>query len=260
MNLIAVDQNKCKKDGICAEVCPSGYITADAEGAPQENPEALCIACGHCVAACPHDALRHDGLTHSEFLPVPKNKPSFELVEGLLNSRRSIRTFKPELIERPILEKLLDVARRAPTASNSQKISWIVVSDPAQTQRLAQGAMDWMRRNKFMPRYQQMWEQGRDMVLRGAPHVVMAVAPADYSWAAVDSAIALTHLELAASSLKLGACWAGLLLRALDQDPDLARTLPLPEGAKVSGALMLGVPKYKYRLIPPRNAAQTTWI
>jgi nitroreductase/NAD-dependent dihydropyrimidine dehydrogenase PreA subunit len=260
MNLITVEHGKCKKDGICLDVCPTGYLRADAEGLPVENPEANCIACGHCVAVCPHGALSHAKLPVSAFTPVPKTKPSFELTEGLLNSRRSIRAFKTDPIERPTLEKLLDVARRAPTASNSQKVGWIMIQDPAQTRRLAEGVMGWMRRSNAMPLFLKMWDQGREVVLRGAPHAVLACAPTDYAWADVDCAIALTHLELAASSLKLGACWAGILVRALSQDPDLAKTLPIPEGSKVSGALMLGVPKYKYRLIPPRNAAQVAWI
>ena len=62
MGLLAVDENKCKKDGICVAECPMAIIKLkDGQGLPQMVPggEPFCITCGHCVAVCPHGALSH---------------------------------------------------------------------------------------------------------------------------------------------------------------------------------------------------------
>ena len=40
----------------------------------------------------------------------------------------------------------------------------------------------------------------------------------------------------------------------------MARSLPLPEGQTVHGALMVGIPKYRYRRIPPRKAVRAVWV
>ena len=61
------------------------------------------------------------------FLPAAKELPAPALMDGLLMSRRSVREFEDQPVGRQVLEALLDVARRAPTAVNSQKLHWIVV-------------------------------------------------------------------------------------------------------------------------------------
>ncbi len=262
MNLISVDTDKCKGDGMCVESCPSGYLTLGSDGWPMSVPGFACIECGHCVAVCPHEALSHALLPREEFEAAPAKGalPGIETMRGLLASRRSVREFKDQPVPRADLEKLLDIARRAPTAVNSQHIRWIVTLDPARTWLLAELGAEWMRGAGIAPGYLKLWDQGRDVILRGAPHLVLAVAPADYGWAAVDSAIALTYLELAAAALGLGACWAGLITRAANASPAVIQELGLPEGQQVCGGLMLGLPKYRYRLIPPRKELRADWL
>jgi Fe-S-cluster-containing hydrogenase component 2 len=54
------------------------------------------------------------------------------------------------------------------------------------------------------------WDQGRDPILRNAPHVIVAHASPDNIWSPTGSAIAVTHLELAAQADGLGTCWSGI--------------------------------------------------
>jgi nitroreductase/NAD-dependent dihydropyrimidine dehydrogenase PreA subunit len=260
MNLITVDTAACKRDGMCSEVCPVGCIEIDAEGFPREAPDADCIACGHCVAVCPHGALANSKVVAGACRPVPKKLPSGEAVQGLLLSRRSVRAYKDRPVAAETLAGLLETARFAPTASNSQKVYWIACADPAKTRGVASLGAEWLRGSKYRNKLVDMWDQGQDVVMRGAPAFVAAYSPADYAWGAVDCSIALSYLELAAAAQGLGTCWAGLLTRAAQANPVLAGKLGIPEGHTLHGGLMLGYPKYRYRLIPPRNEAQVHWM
>jgi nitroreductase len=105
----------------------------------------------------------------------------------------------------------------------------------------------------------ELWDNGYDFVLRGAPSLVVACAPADYDWGKQDCAIALTFLELAAESRGLGVCWAGYLTRVAAVHPPLREALSVPEGFVVHGGLMLGEPKYSYSRIPPRKPLSVQW-
>jgi len=260
VNQITVDAEKCKRDGMCAEVCPTGFLTVGGEGWPKEAPENPCIACGHCVAVCPHGALAHSGLEGGGFSPVPKNLPGLSDARALMLARRSVRAYKDKPVSADMLGGLLDTARYAPTAVNTQKVSFVACVDPAKVKEAASLCVEWLRGTGYYPHLVQAWDMGREVALRGAPAIVVAHAPADYPWGETDSVIALSYLELAAASAGLGVCWAGLLTKAAQASPALSAFLGVGEGQIVRGGLMLGYPKYRYQLIPPRQAAKVTWL
>ena len=110
-----------------------------------------------------------------------------------------------------------------------------------------------------LPRFVEAWETGTDLISRGAPGLVIAHAPKDYTLAQTDSAIALTFLDLAAPSFGLGSCWAGFFMMAASHWPPLQQALELPEGHACFGAMMLGYPKYEYHRLPLRKEADITW-
>jgi len=259
MSQITVDKTLCGKDGACVEVCPARVLAPDGEGFPDEVPESRCIFCGHCVAVCPHGALTHTGLPEEPFLPAIKELPAPSLMDGFLMSRRSVREFKDRPVTKEVLEALLDVARRAPTAANSQKVHWIVVEGKAKLHELSRETVNEARAAGLSQALLQQWEGGYDFVLRGAPALVVACAPEEYAWGKVDCAIALTFLELAAEARGLGVCWAGYLTRFAAVHPPLRRLLSVPDGFVACGGLMLGEGKYRYRLIPPRKPLSVQW-
>jgi nitroreductase/NAD-dependent dihydropyrimidine dehydrogenase PreA subunit len=260
MSQITVDRNLCNRDGACVAACPSGTLTLGAERFPEEDPEANCILCGHCVAVCACSAITHSDLPEEGFVPVFKELPSAEMVDGFLKSRRSVREFKERPVAMETLECLLDVARRAPTASNSQKLHWIVVNDAAKVHALSVETMKSIRTTNIGPAKLAQWDRGYDFILRGAPTVIAVCAPADYEWGKQDGAIALTYLELAAEARGLGVCWAGYLTRVAGVHAPLRRMLSIPEGYVMQGGLMLGERKYSYRLIPPRKPLSVKWV
>jgi nitroreductase/NAD-dependent dihydropyrimidine dehydrogenase PreA subunit len=260
MELITVDKELCRRDGICLEACPAKCITADDEGYPVAADADACFGCGHCVAICPHGAINNARAPMADCLPMPRQHAGFAELSGLMKSRRSVREFKAQAVPPETLRQLFDTVRFAPTARHTQQVSFIMVSEPARVQALAAGVAEWLKGVPGAERYARLWTAGHDVVLRGAPHALVALGDAANDWGTVDASIALSYFELAAASQGLGVTWAGLLHRALMHSPELAASIGVPEGRSVCGALMLGVPKYRYSLVPPRKAADVSWL
>jgi nitroreductase/NAD-dependent dihydropyrimidine dehydrogenase PreA subunit len=272
MALFVVDAERCCGDGVCVAECPTRVIVFNPGDATPRVPaeaEEGCRHCGHCVAVCPSAAITCDGIRPEQLLPVQTDLlPGPEQVAHLLKARRSIRTFTPRRVARHTISALLDIARYAPSASNRQPVTWLVVDDPAEVRRLAGLSIDWMRATvdsqppaaqRNLRRFIDGWDAGIDMVCRGAPHLLIACAPADYAWSAVDCAIALTYLELALPSFGLGGCWGGILTNAARQWPPVQETLRVPSGLGVFGAMLIGYPRYRYGRLPERNPARIVW-
>ena len=75
----------------------------------------------------------------------------------------------------------------------------------------------------------------------------------------VDLTLALAYFELAAPSLGIGTCWAGLLQAALLAYPPLKEALGLPEGHPHHYPMMVGCRKAKYFRLPERKPPKITW-
>ena len=124
MSFFNVSPSTCVRCGICMAECPNRLILMDKEtGLPKLRiqGEEDCILCGHCVAVCPAKALNLSPLPADGFIPLDKKlNISFEQADQFLKSRRSIRAFKSTLVSDENLDKIMDVARFAPTASHRQ--------------------------------------------------------------------------------------------------------------------------------------------
>lgn len=274
MSFFNVNEQKCKRCSICKSECPNHLILMDSEtGLPKLRiqGENDCILCGHCVAACPFDALHLEPLSKEGFTPVDKNlNITFEQSDQFLKSRRSIRAYKKTAVPNDVLQKIMDVARFAPTASHRQTIRWIMVEDPVKTNRIAEMVIDWMtmmrkEQPEVAKRYRMAgliagWRKGHDMILRGAPHLAIAYTDKKSYWYALDAAIALTYVELAAHGLGVAACWAGFFTQAIAVYPPLKEYLDLPEDAQVHGGQMLGFAKSPYPRLPWRKPLDIKYI
>lgn len=263
MQVISVDTARCKKDGLCVAVCPCQVLAAGADGYPVAVDPELCNDCGHCLAVCPSGALIHARLDAGAMRPSGRAIPDPATVDGLLLGRRSIRIYADRPVSREVIDELLDVARFAPTASNTQEIRYLATADPEKVRELAGLTADWFADKAVRPvlvKYLALWARGHDAFLRGAPALVVAYTASNAPFGAVDTGIALTFLELAAVARGLGACWAGLLAKAAGGHAPLRQALGLSEGQTVHGGLMLGYPKVRYAHVPLRQPAQVDWL
>ena len=273
MSLLSINESNCKRDGICVAVCPIGLIQIannEALPSPIEGAEKLCINCGHCVAVCPHGALSLQTMKPEECVQIRKELlPSVEQAKHFLSARRSIRTYEKKPVERTVLSELIDSTRYAPSGHNMRPVHWLVLEDPREVNRLAGLVIEWMRfllkekpemaKPMNMDRVVAAWESGEDKICRGAPHVILAHAPAALPIAQSSCTIALAYLELTAFARGLGACWAGYFSFAANLFPPMMQALSLPEGHQCFGAMMVGYPQYRYQRIPLRKKAAITW-
>ncbi|MFZ5775523.1 MAG: nitroreductase family protein [Thermodesulfobacteriota bacterium] len=261
--MISVDRDKCRKDSLCVQECPFDLIVMAEDGYPAMRPAAakLCIACGHCVAVCPHAALSLGRITPESCRPIPNGALiNLKKLDQLISTRRAIRAYQPQPVARDQIEQLLEVCRWAPSARNSQPVHWLIVENSAEVQRLAGLTVDWLKENGRYPGMVTAWEQGKDMVLRSAPHLAVVHADPTTPKPETDCTIALTLFEVAAQTLALGTCWAGILMSAAAAPhQQLLDALALPEGHRVYGAMMFGHPRFPYFRIPPRKPAAVTW-
>lgn len=266
---IQVNLEICTRCGICAEVCPSGIIQVGETGPALTAPKA-CIRCGHCVAVCPHGAMdnnRNPLANQPAIIQLPVVDAG--TAEQFLRSRRSIRAYKPEPVPRELLARLLDIARFAPTGGNSQGISYLVLGDANVMKQITEAVINWLEEQirqevAWVKPYAGMAkiyrQTGYDIVLRSAPHLVVALASAKNPIGRDNARFALTYLELFAPSIGLGSCWAGFFeMAAFSGHAPLLSLLGIPEGKAVAGALMIGTPKYRYWRLTDRNPLEVTW-
>lgn len=142
----------------------------------------------------------------------------------LIKERYSCRSYKDTPLSEEQIAAILEAARLAPTATNSQPIHVWVLKSPEALEKI----------NKAT-RY-----------IYGAPAVFMVGAKPEAAWvrkydgkngAEVDAAIVGTHIMLAASSLGLGNVWVGSF------DPKvIAEEFPQTAGYEIVCLFPVGVP------------------
>ena len=277
IKLFSVNHN-CIKCGLCAALCPSKIIEMTDGGVPRVEAarEKSCIRCGQCVAFCPKSCCFLDFQPVEERIAVDANlMPSLRSAETLLRSRRSIRSYREESLPKELMQRLLETARYAPSASNSQPVRWIITNTRKETLKLGSLVADYFRevvkaaeqsaegvkgRVNVLKHVVSEWDQGRDMIFRGAPQLVVAVVPKSHTFPE-DGAIALTYLELAAHAHEVGCCWAGFFTMAARNSAALQAELGVRDDELIVGGQMIGYSRLPIsKMLPPRKKVDISWL
>jgi len=150
----------------------------------------------------------------------------------LIRNRQSVRNYDPNRpVPKEILEKILDAGRLAPSACNYQPWKFLLISSSALLE-------------KVKACYKRDW-------LKDAPHILVVIGLKDQAWnrfydgynsIETDTAIALTHIILAAENEGIGTCWIMAYNPAL-----LKETLNLKEGEVLYGITPLGYSKTDFK-------------
>lgn len=268
MELFEINQEQCIQCGICAKVCPVGTLSLGTNGIEEPFPQA-CISCGHCVAVCPTSAIDNKKTPKVNQVPLEKFPVlDKKTAQEFLRSRRSIRCYKNIPVPREQLLELVEIARFAPTGSNSQGISYLVVEDTRILHKATESTIAWMEDPNikrlhwsFEHHIRTYREKGKDPIFRGAPHLILGTAQSNFSRARENTIFSLTYLELYATALGLGSCWAGLFeMCAFSNYEPLLKLFNIPEGKVLTGAVMVGYPEYRYKRLVDRNPLDVTWL
>jgi len=140
--------------------------------------------------------------------------------------RKSVRAFQKRDVPEPIIRRLLEAARMAPSARNRQEWRFVVVRDADTRRQLSIAAS------------QQSFVTDAPVVLACCAETdnhVMACGQPCYP---IDVAIAADHIALCAVAEGLGTCWIG----AFHED-QVKRILRIPPAIRVVALLLLGYPK-----------------
>ncbi|MBW9150274.1 nitroreductase family protein [Clostridium sp. CM028] len=265
MDFITVNEKKCIKCEQCIVECPA-YVLTMGEKGPEEVANSTCIACGHCVAICPREAIDNKKTPLAQQVDAKDfAKLNAAQAEHFLRSRRSIRNYQDKSVSREKLTKLVDIARLAPTGSNSQGISFVVVEDKQLVKKAAELTIRMIEKSPLKDALKGLIstyrEDGIDSILRGAPNLIITTADKGFSNGRANSISCLTYLELFAPSLGLGTCWGGFFeYCASIKGSPMLKLFNIPEGKTITAAVMVGYPKYSYKKLVDRNPLEVTYI
>jgi nitroreductase len=162
-------------------------------------------------------------------------------LQAVLESRRSIRRFRPDPVEKDKILSCLEAARVAPSAENAQTWRFLVIDDPEVKDRFAEAVFSGLYRpTRFAAQ---------------APVLVLLMSRLDIlanrlgrgvqgiPFHLLDMGIAGEHFVLRAEELGLGTCWIGWFA------PRAARRFfRIPRAYRMIGLLAVGYPASR----PPR--------
>jgi len=262
-----VNQEFCIQCGACIDDCPF-HIIEMAPDYPALNPNRVhhCIHCQHCLAVCPTGALSILGRRPEDSLPLPQTLPSSAQMTALIKGRRSIRRFLPEPLTPEEINALIAIVANGPTGKNNRKCLFTVIDDPASMAVLRHETIEGLRRAASTRRLSEnlsyfrhvvsAWDQGRDIIFRHAPHLMMVSAPPDLTTPDADAIIAMSYFELLAASMGIGTLWNAMIRWAFSAiDVDLYQRLGIPDDHVRGYALLFGRPAVQYHRTVQRDEA-----
>lgn len=253
-----VDKEKCVHCGMCAQDCGTKIIEFDKDGFPliKSGNENHCMKCQHCLAICPAGAISVCGKKPEDSDICDNNLPSDEQMLNLIQHRKSIRSYKPENLDKATLQKLKDMLKYSPTGCNNHKLHVALIDDIETMDRFRNRTNNTIKKillsdflspvTKKFGRFKQQFVDGQDVIFRGAPHMLVVSVPVTAPCAPVDPIILLSYFELYAQSLGVGTLWCGFAEIALKLIPDLCQYLEIPDGYKVGYVMLFGKTDLKY--------------
>jgi nitroreductase len=159
----------------------------------------------------------------------------------VIQSRRSIRKYKPEPITDTELQAILQAAVYAPSAGNRQPWHFTVVCDPALMTRLKKTLKENLLKCGAEFLAKRASESGF-IAFHDAPMLIIISADEKAGFSSIDCGAAAQNIALAAESLNIGTCImtsSGFLFLE-DADGQLKKALGIPDGYRHVCVVTLG--------------------
>lgn len=283
-NTITFDSGKCTRCGLCAKVCSINYLKQEGNALPTAENREMCFHCGHCLAACPKNAITHTGLQDKEFLHAEDHEITKDKMIEFLSIRRSCRVYKDTKVDSMLLKEIIDTAQGAPSTFNSQDRGFVVIDNPEKIDEFRRLMVEETKKHiglanfmlsKFMSlflnkesvsyfkrmRYDMIvtldkFEAGEDSFFHNAPCLVLFTGIGLDTFGK-DHALGGMHyfMDIAQAS-GLGTCILGHVMASKK-----ANTLvSLPPMHTILGAITVGYPAVKYAKTIHREAKLVEFV
>lgn len=177
-----------------------------------------------------------------------------EVVIETIMTRRSIRDYKPEAVDREQMAKIIECGIYAPSAMNMQPWAVRVVDAPDFLDGVTAIAVEQMPQLKEQENFRNFF--------RNAPTVAFIACPEQCYSGEYDSGLLSENMMLSAWSMGIGSCCLGSVVPVMNSEaakPYMER-LNLPEGYKLLVAIAFGYPAGDTPAAPERDASKAYYV
>lgn len=246
---INIKEVVCIGCGNCIKDCPSMNINLINKKAILKGQE--CLKCGHCVAICPVEAVSMTGYDHKPY-EISKKRIDSDLLLSEIRSRRSIRAFKNENVDKDIILNIIEAGRWSPTAKNVQDVSYVVINK--EMQKIELKAVEVFNRLlKFIKIFKKQYKNiniDNNFFFKEAPVAIVIVSDSK-----INGSLAASNMAMMAESYGLGVLYSGFFSVACNLSKSLRKGLDI-NGKKVVTTLVVGYPDVKYYRTAQRDDAK----
>ncbi len=296
---VSIEKSECTFCGLCARECPATAILIDKDSSKASIRRNLCIQCSHCGMVCPVDAVRVDGrrlppypegARGNEFYPGGSDKShgpdkgnqglQKELIQHLILSKRSIRSYRKEPLKEDDLDAILRAGEMSPTASNSCQVEahilqgaevakaatfiaaallkpvTIIATAPGRLLFKLLGLGRYARKDvvqRFRRSLLDTVQGNQDVLFFRAPALIILTYKKQLSrFGRTDCAIAGQNMMLSAHSRGIGSCMIGFAEAAL-WNKSQRKQLGVPTERRIGLIFTLGYSDQRYLRYPVRK-------
>lgn len=171
-------------------------------------------------------------------------EPELNLFEAIL-ARRSVRSYAPKPVEKPVLNTLLEAAVWAPTAMHKQPWAFVIINNQLilrQLSTISKHLLQQMhQRNRASPLNPHLLG---DNIFYDASTLIIICGKTNHDSPVADCWMAAENLMLAACGMQLGSCVIDCALLALNL-PEIREQLKIPENYEPIAPIIIGYPLHK---------------